>query len=121
VLLSGLGWLLSAVADAASAEMDGDVNLREALLAAEEQHRRGEISGEQFAAIEEDILSRISELLGDGASDGPIVLTGTTHGDAREPLEVEACVLGDFHAPAPAAAPGRPRRGGRAGHARRKT
>lgn len=121
MLLSSLRWLLSTVADAASAEVDGDVNLREALLAAEEQHRRGEISGEQFAAIEDDILSRISEVLEDGASDGPIVLTGTRHGEAREPLEVEACVLGDFHAPAPEASTGRPRRAGRAGHARRKT
>ena len=97
--MSGFRWVLNTVVTAAEAEMNDDTALRDQLLAAEMRRETGEISDEEFARIEGDLLARIREIKTrrEGGS-GPIAL-------GREPLEssgdtrfaIEADVSGDFH------------------------
>lgn len=102
MMLSGLRWVLATVENAATAELDDDTALRETLLEAGLRHERGEISGDEFARIEESVVARlreIRELREAGA--GPIELAATAPGTPGASLEVEAFVTGDFHAPRP--------------------
>ena len=108
MMLSGLRWVLSVVGQAAMAEMDDDRPLREALLEAGTRLEQGEITQEEYAQTEELILDRLREILERReAGAGPIALGESGEG---APLAVEASIVGDFHAPAPAVA----RRRGRA-------
>jgi hypothetical protein len=96
LLVSGLRWVLDTVKTAADAEADDDTALREALMAAEMRRELGEISDEEFAATEADLLARIRAIKErrDGGA-GPIAFGGgASEGEA---LEVEATVAGDFH------------------------
>ena len=102
MLTSFIGWVLRTVTAAAEAEMDDDVALREQLLEAEMRRESGEITDEQFADIEADLLSRIREIRErrQGGS-SPLTLAGAQpidlSGDAD--LQIEASVTGDFHEP----------------------
>ena len=106
LFISGFRWVLDTVVTAAETEMNDDSALREQLLAAEMRREMGEISDQEFAALESDLLARIREIKErrDGGS-GPIAFGG-------EPLEtspdsqfsIEATVSGDFHEPVPAPA-----------------
>lgn len=99
LFLSGFKWVLNTVVTAAETEMNDDTALREQLLAAEMRREMGEISIEEFAEIEADLLQRIREIKErrEGGS-GPIAF-------GREPVEtspdtqfaIEATVSGDFH------------------------
>ena len=62
LMISGISWTLRTVVAAAEAEMNDDTALREQLLAAEMQRELGEISDEEFADIERDVLARIREV-----------------------------------------------------------
>ena len=90
---------------AAEAEMNDDSVLREQLLEAEMRREMGEISDEEFADIEADLLARIREIRErrEGGS-GPLEMSAAqpleTTGDAR--FQVEASVSGDFYNPADA-------------------
>jgi hypothetical protein len=105
LMISGISWALKTVVTAAEAEMNDDTALREQLLAAEMQREMGEISDEDFAEIERDLLARIREIKErrDGGSgplafgDGEPIETG---GDNR--FQIEASISGDFHEPADA-------------------
>jgi gas vesicle protein GvpG len=105
LMISGISWTLRTVVTAAEAEMNDDTALREQLLAAEMQRELGEISDEQFADIERDLLARIREIKEqrEGGA-GPLEFgAGTpieTDGESR--VHVEATVSGDFHEPADA-------------------
>jgi hypothetical protein len=100
LMISGISWALRTVVTAAEAEMNDDTALREQLLAAEMQREMGEITDEDYADIERDLLARIREIKErrDGGS-GPLEF-----GDG-EPIEstddtrfqIEATVSGDFH------------------------
>jgi hypothetical protein len=102
LFLSGFKWVLNTVATAADAEMNDDTALREELLNAEMRREMGELSDEEFAELEADLLARIREIRErrEGGS-GPIAF-GT------EPIEtspdrqfaIEATISGDFHEPA---------------------
>jgi hypothetical protein len=116
LLVSGLRWVLDTVTSAADAEMNDDAALREELIAAEMRRELGEISDEEFAAIEAGLLDRIREIRErrEGGS-GPIAFGGAE--EAGGTLAVEATVAGDFHepsSPGTGAAPVPLRRGGRA-------
>jgi Gas vesicle protein G len=102
LLVSGLRWVLDTVATAADAELTDDTALREELLAAEMRREMGEISDDEFADIEADLLARIREIKErrEGGS-GPIAFGQGDEGGASE-FQVEATVSGDFHEPAPA-------------------
>ena len=101
LLVSGLRWVLDTVKTAADAEGDDDTALREELMAAEMRRELGEISDEEFAVTEADLLARIRAIKErrDGGA-GPIAFGGgASEGEA---LQVEASVAGDFHErPAP--------------------
>jgi len=101
LFLSGFRWVLDTVRTAAETEMNDDSALREQLLAAEMQREMGEISDEEFAAIEADLLQRIREIKEqrEGGS-GPIAFGGEAiEGSSDREFSVEATVTGDFHEP----------------------
>jgi hypothetical protein len=102
LMIAGIRWALETTITAAEAEMNDDTALREQLLAAEMSREMGEISDDEFAEIEADLLARIREIKErrEGGL-GPIAF------GAGEPLEssedsrfqIEASVSGDFHDP----------------------
>ena len=66
LLIGSLRFVLDKVAAAAEAEMQNDAPLREQLLEAQMRLELGEISEDDFAAIERDVLARIREIRGAG-------------------------------------------------------
>ena len=97
LFISGLRFVFDKVATAVDAEMNDDTVLREELLAAEMRREMGEISDEEFAAIETDLLTRIRDIRErrEGGS-GPIAF-GAADTSGGEVVQVEAMVSGDFH------------------------
>jgi hypothetical protein len=65
LLIGSLRFVLDKVVAAAEAEMQDDTALREQLLEAQMRLELGEISEEEFTAIERDVLERIREVKGD--------------------------------------------------------
>ena len=63
LMIDGVSWVLRTVTTAAEAEMNDDTVLREQLLAAEMQRELGEITDEEFADIERDLLTRMSGVI----------------------------------------------------------
>jgi hypothetical protein len=64
LLIGSLRFVLDKVVAAAEAEMQDDTALREQLLEAQMRLELGEISDEEFAETERDILARIREIKG---------------------------------------------------------
>jgi Gas vesicle protein G len=64
LLIGSLRFVLDKVVAAAEAEMQDDTALREQLLEAQMQLELGELSDDEFAGIERDILARIREIKG---------------------------------------------------------
>jgi len=105
LMISGISWALKTALTAAEAEMNDDTALREQLLEAEMQREMGEITDEEFADVERDLLARIREIKErrEGGS-GPLEF------GAGEPIEtgedshfqIEANISGDFHEPSQA-------------------
>jgi len=62
LLIGSLRFVLDKVAAAVDAEMRDEGPLRQRLLEAQMQLELGEISDEEFAAIERDILTRLREI-----------------------------------------------------------
>lgn len=79
LLIGGLRFVMDKVAAAVDAEMNDADRLREDLLAAQMQLELGEITDEEFAEMESDILARMRELRGSQAA-GPVSLTGGSFG-----------------------------------------
>jgi hypothetical protein len=101
LFMSGFRWVLNTVVSAAESEMNDDAALRDQLLAAEMRRETGEVSDEEFAEIEADLLARIRDIKTrrKGGS-GPIAFGGQpieTSSDTQ--FAVEATVSGDFHEP----------------------
>jgi Gas vesicle protein G len=105
LMINGISWTLRTVLTAAEAEMNDDTALREQLLAAEMQRELGEITDEEFADIERDLLTRIREIKErrEGGS-GPLEFGAGTpiETDEESRFQIEATVSGDFHEPAQA-------------------
>ena len=98
MLTEFIGWVLRTVTTAAEAEMNDDTALREQLLEAEMRRETAEISDEEFAEIEADLLRRIREIREQRGESGPLGLGAQPvdlSGDAR--VQIEASVTGDFH------------------------
>ena len=116
LMISGIRWALETALTAAEAEMNDDSVLREQLLEAEMRREMGEISDEEFADIEADLLARIREIKARRDGGGPIEMGAqpieTTAGSR---FEVEATVSGDFYEPDD----GRSERSERSDHAER--
>ena len=64
LLIGSLRFVLDKVVAAAEAEMQDDTALREQLLEAQMRLELGEISDEEFAETERDLLARIREIKG---------------------------------------------------------
>jgi hypothetical protein len=64
LLIGSLRFVLDKVVAAAESEMNDDTSLRERLLEAQMQLELGEISDEEFADIEKDVLLRMREIKG---------------------------------------------------------
>ena len=62
ILLGGIKFVLGKIAAAVDAELNDDSRLREELLAAQMRLELGEMTGEEFARFEADILSRLREI-----------------------------------------------------------
>jgi len=105
LMINGIAWTLRTAVTAAEAEMNDDTALREQLLAAEMQRELGEISDEEFAATERDLLARIREIKErrEGGA-GPLEFGAGTPIETNEEnrVQIEASVSGDFHEPADA-------------------
>jgi hypothetical protein len=105
LMISGIQWALETTIAAAEAEMNDDSALREQLLEAEMRREMGEISDEEFAEFEADVLARIREIKErrEGGR-GPLAFgEGEALGASEdEAFHVEASVSGDFYDPATA-------------------
>jgi hypothetical protein len=105
LMIAGIRWALETTITAAEAEMNDDTALREQLLAAEMQREMGEITDDDFAEIEADLLARIREIKErrEGGS-GPLAFGGAEpiETGADRKFQVEASVSGDFYNPADA-------------------
>ncbi len=101
-MISGISWTLRTVLTAAEAEMNDDTALREQLLDAEMQRETGEITDEDYAEIERDLLARIREIKErrEGGS-GPLAFGDGQPIESTEDsrFQIEATVSGDFHQP----------------------
>jgi hypothetical protein len=75
LLIGGLRFVLDKIAQAVDAELNDEGRLREELLAAQMQVELGEMTDEEFAALEREILSRLRALR-DAQSPGPTRVTG---------------------------------------------
>jgi hypothetical protein len=62
VLIGGLRFVFDKIATAVDTELNDDTALREQLLAAQMRVELGEMSEEEFAAIEEEVLARLREI-----------------------------------------------------------
>ena len=60
LLINGLEWVFDKVRVAADAESDDEPGLRESLLDGQTQLEAGEISDAEYAALEKDVLERLS-------------------------------------------------------------
>ena len=73
LLIGSLRFVLDKVAAAAEAESQDDAALREQLLEAQMRLEVGEMTEEEFAAVERDILDRIREIRKN--SGGPLTMS----------------------------------------------
>jgi len=73
LLVGGIRFVLDKVVAAAEAELNDDTALREQLLEAQMRFELGEISKEEFAETEHDLLTRIREIKGAGR--GPLTMS----------------------------------------------
>ena len=62
LLVGGIKFVLGKVAAAVEAELNDDSHLREELLAAQMRLELGEMTEEEFAVFEADILARLREI-----------------------------------------------------------
>jgi hypothetical protein len=83
LLIGSLRFVLDKVVAAAEAEMQDDSALRQRLLEAQMEHELGEITDDEFAAIERDVLARMRELKG-GESHGAISMSKGVTVDVEE-------------------------------------
>jgi hypothetical protein len=73
LLIGSLRFVLDKIVAAAEAESQDDSGLREQLLEAQMRLEMGEISEEEFARLESDVLARIREIK--GTRQGPLSMS----------------------------------------------
>ena len=99
-LIGGIRWALDKALAAAEAELNDDSALRDRLLEAEMQREMGEITDDEFVAIEADLLRAIREIKErrEGGS-GAFAFGGAEpiETDQHTGFQVEAEIAGDFY------------------------
>jgi hypothetical protein len=93
LLIGSLRFVLDKVATAAEAELNDEGVLREQLLEAHVRLEAGELSEEEFVALERDLLARIREIK--GAGEGGLTLVS----DDVRVAGVEATVADELDEP----------------------
>jgi Gas vesicle protein G len=78
LVIGGLRFVLRRLAEAVDAELNDVDAIREELLAAQMRLELGEITAEQFAGLERDLLTRLREIREPEAGDdgSPMRITG---------------------------------------------
>lgn len=78
LVIGGITFVLRRIAEAVDAEMNDVDILREELLAAQMRLELGELSAEEFAAVERELLDRLREIRErqTGGPAGPMRVTG---------------------------------------------
>ena len=71
LLIGGIRFVLDKVAAAVDGELNDDTALREQLLAAQMRVELGEMTEEEFATLEADILARLREIRDRRQGDAP--------------------------------------------------
>ena len=74
LLIGGIRFVLDKVAAAVETELNDDTALREQLLAAQMRVELGEMTEEEFAVFEADILARLREIRDRKQGSGPATL-----------------------------------------------
>ena len=90
LLIGGLRFVLDKVGTVVDQEMNSEERLRERLLNAQLANDLGEMSDEEFVAIEEDVLARLREIRQVRGDDSAFVL-----GDDMRVTETEVSFGGD--------------------------
>src|SRR5262245_27422352 len=62
LLVKGIKFVLSRIADAVESELNDEPRLREELLSAQMRLELGELSEEEFREVERDLLARLREI-----------------------------------------------------------
>lgn len=75
LLIGGIRFVLDKLAAAVETELNDDTALREQLLAAQMRLELGELTQEEFAALEADILARLREIRERRQGSGPATLS----------------------------------------------
>jgi hypothetical protein len=99
LLIGGIRWALDKALIAAEAELNDDSALRDRLLEAEMQREMGEITDEEFARLEADLLQSIREIKErrEGGS-GAFAFGGGQPMEMGEgQVQIEAELSGDFY------------------------
>lgn len=108
MLVGGLRFVLDKLVQAVDTELNDEGALREELLRAQMQHELGEITSEDLARVETEIMDRLREILERKGGGGPIGMGGGGTGEeGLRVASVEATFGGD-EAPPPEEAPAPP-------------
>jgi hypothetical protein len=92
LIISGVKFVLTRLAEAVETEMYDESHLRDELLAAQMKLELGEIDDEEFAAIEEQVLAGLREI---GERKRGITDAGKAEGDTSRTYSIES-VSADF-------------------------
>jgi hypothetical protein len=95
LLIGGLRFVLDKVAAAVDTELNDDAALREQLLAAGMRVELGEMSQEEFAALEADILARLREIRERRQGGAPAAISPKDY----KITGIDATFEGDEHSP----------------------
>lgn len=77
LLIGGLRFVLDKVAAAVDQELNDEERLREELLAAQMRVELGEMTDEEFAELERDVLARMREIREQRDGQGAMGIVGT--------------------------------------------
>jgi|SRR5215204_5068134 len=79
LLIGSIRFVLDKLAAAVETELNDDTSLREQLLAAQMRVELGEMTEEEFAEFEKDILARLREIRDRKQGSGPATLDPTEY------------------------------------------
>jgi len=93
LLIGGIRFVLDKLAAAVETELNDDTALREQLLAAQMRLELGELSQDEFDALEQDILARLREIRDRRQGGSPAALSP----DEYQITGIEASFEGGHH------------------------